>query len=136
MHRRFHMEVHLAAPVGHTSRVARALPLYAALRALGRSGVVELVERSCAHARLLARLLAADPAIEVVNEVVLNQVLLRVADAELVARRVQREGVCWLGTTTWNGQQLLRASVCNWSTREDDIRQSAAAIRRATRPFG
>jgi glutamate/tyrosine decarboxylase-like PLP-dependent enzyme len=112
------------------SRRARALPVYAALRSLGRSGVAELVERCCALARLAASELSRCPSIEVLNDVVLNQVLLRVhgADAAAVIERVQRDGTCWLSGTSWRGEPAIRFSVSNWSTAEGDIRRSAAAI--------
>jgi glutamate/tyrosine decarboxylase-like PLP-dependent enzyme len=110
------------------SRRARALPVYAALRSLGRHGLAELVDRCCALARLAAAELARCPSVEVLNEVVLNQVLLRVPDADGVIGRVQRDGTCWVGGTTWRGAPAIRFSVSNWSTTEDDIRRSVAAI--------
>jgi glutamate/tyrosine decarboxylase-like PLP-dependent enzyme len=112
------------------SRRARALPVYAALRSLGRHGVAELVERCCALARLAASELSRCPSVEVLNDVVLNQVLLRVrgADTAAVIERVQRDGTCWLGGTSWRGEPAIRFSVSNWSTTEGDIRRAAAAI--------
>ena len=121
------------------SRRARGFPVYAALRSLGRRGVAEMVERCCAHARLFAELLSAAPGVRVMNEVVLNQVLVRFepqsstpeqGDAwtrEVIAR-VQRDGTCWLSGTVWHGRALMRISVCNWSTTTEDVRRSAAAI--------
>ncbi len=116
--------------VPENSRRARAVPIYAALRALGRRGVADLVERSCARARRLAEKLASDRSVEVLNDVVLNQVLFRAVDrdAARVAQHVQRDGTCWIGTSVWRGREVLRASVCNWSTSEEDIDRSAAAI--------
>jgi glutamate/tyrosine decarboxylase-like PLP-dependent enzyme len=111
--------------VPEASRRARAIPLYAALRTLGRQGVAELVERCCGHAHLMATLLR-DGGADVLNEVVLNQVLVA-GSAEQLAR-VQADGTCWLGGTTWHGQHALRVSVSNWSTTEDDIRRTADAI--------
>jgi glutamate/tyrosine decarboxylase-like PLP-dependent enzyme len=115
------------------SRRARALPVYAALRSLGRRGVAELVERCCALARLAAAELAVGGAVELLNDVVLNQVLFRVPGARpaAVIERVQHDGTCWLGGTSWLGEPAIRFSVSSWSTTEDDIRQSAAAIRAA-----
>jgi glutamate/tyrosine decarboxylase-like PLP-dependent enzyme len=109
------------------SRRARGFTVYAALRELGRSGLADLVERSCAHARLMASLLA-DGGLEVLNEVVLNQVLVRCPEAVIGA--VQQEGTCWMSGTTWAGESAMRISICNWRTTEDDIRRSAAAILR------
>jgi glutamate/tyrosine decarboxylase-like PLP-dependent enzyme len=108
------------------------VPLYAALRSLGSQGVAGLVDRCCARARLAAAELSACPGVEILNDVVLNQVLFRVpGDTAAVIAAVQREGTCWLGGTTWRGSPAIRFSVSNWSTTEDDIRRSAAAIRKA-----
>ncbi|HTO99281.1 MAG TPA: aminotransferase class V-fold PLP-dependent enzyme [Myxococcales bacterium] len=121
------------------SRRARGFTVYAALRSLGRAGLAALVERCCAHARLFAEILSAAPGVRVVNEVVLNQVLVRFDPPsgspeegdtwtrEVIAR-VQREGTCWLSGTAWRGRALMRISVCNWSTTADDVRRSCAAI--------
>ena len=117
--------------VPESSRRARGFATWAALRALGRSGVADLVDRCCALARRCAASLDAIDGVEVVNEVVLNQVLARVGDAALtdeVERRVQQGGTSWLGATTWRGERLLRISVSNWSTTEHDIDRTVAAI--------
>ena len=121
------------------SRRARGFAVYAALRSLGRSGIAELVERGCEHARLFAELLSAAPGVRVMNEVVLNQVLVRFelpgqtpeqgdAWTREVIKRIQAEGTCWLSGTVWHGRALMRISVCNWSTTTEDVRRSAAAI--------
>jgi glutamate/tyrosine decarboxylase-like PLP-dependent enzyme len=112
------------------SRRARALPVYAALRSLGRRGVAGLVEQCCRLARQAAAELASCANVEILNDVVLNQVLLRVhgADTAAVIDRVQRDGTCWIGGTTWGGEPAIRLSVSNWSTTENDIRRSVAAI--------
>ncbi len=121
------------------SRRARGFAVYAALRSLGRVGIAALVERCCEHARLFAELLSALPGVRVVNEVVLNQVLVRFErpgatseeddrwTREVIAR-VQRDGTCWLSGTVWRGRALMRISVCNWSTTTEDVRRSAEAI--------
>ncbi|MDF2435565.1 MAG: hypothetical protein JWP44_5198, partial [Mucilaginibacter sp.] len=111
--------------VPEASRRGRAIPLYAALRSLGRRGVADLVERCCAHATLMAGLLE-EGGLEVLNEVVLNQVLVAGSPEHLA--RIQADGTCWLGGTTWRGRHALRVSVSNWSTTEDDVRRSARAI--------
>jgi glutamate/tyrosine decarboxylase-like PLP-dependent enzyme len=118
------------------SRRARGFPVWAALRSLGRSGVAELVERCCGHARRFADALAAADGVEVLNEVVLNQVLVRFADpggdhdgrTREVIRRVQADGTLWLGGTAWQGMAAMRISVSNWSTTTDDVDRSVAAI--------
>ncbi|HEV2921498.1 MAG TPA: aminotransferase class V-fold PLP-dependent enzyme, partial [Actinomycetota bacterium] len=118
------------------SRRARGFPVWAALRSLGRSGVAELVERCCGHARRFADALAAADGVEVLNEVVLNQVLVRFPDpggdhdgrTREVIRRVQADGTLWLGGTIWQGMAAMRISVSNWSTTTDDVDRSVAAI--------
>jgi glutamate/tyrosine decarboxylase-like PLP-dependent enzyme len=111
--------------VPEASRRARVMPVYAALRSLGRRGVAELVERCCTQATLMAGLLH-DGGMEVINDVVLNQVLAA-SNPEHIAR-IQADGTCWLGGTTWRGRQALRVSFSNWSTTDDDVRRSARAI--------
>lgn len=117
------------------SRRARGFAVYAAIRSLGRSGIAELVERSCAHARRFAELLEAGGA-SILNEVVLNQVLVRFVDGETtreVIRRVQEDGTCWLSGTDWQGEHALRISVSNWRTTDEDVERSAGAILAAAR---
>ena len=117
-----------------SSRRARGFATWAALRSLGRSGVAGIVDRCCRMAERFAERLDALDGFEVANDVVLNQVLVRVGDEELtglVERRVQEDGTCWLGATTWRGERLLRISVSNWSTGEADVDASVEAIRRA-----
>jgi glutamate/tyrosine decarboxylase-like PLP-dependent enzyme len=116
-----------------SSRRARGFAVWAALRQLGRDGVAELVERNCRLARRFAESLTAGGA-EVANDVVLNQVLVGFgADdrTDRVIDRVQRDGTCWLGGTTWGGRRLMRISVSSWSTTEADVDRSVAAILRA-----
>ena len=123
--------------VPEASRRARGFVLYATLRTLGREGVAEIIERCCRHALTIRDGLIAEPGIEVLNEVVLNQVLVRFsasdpdrADArtEAVITRIQRDGVCWVGGTIWKGRSAMRISVVNWSTADDDIRRSIHSI--------
>ena len=126
------------------SRRARGFPVWAALRSLGRSGVAELVERCCGHARRFAELLGAAEGVEILNEVVLNQVLVRFPDpggdsdgrTREVIRRVQEDGTLWLGGTTWHDMAAMRISVSNWSTTDDDVDRSAAAILAAAQAAG
>jgi glutamate/tyrosine decarboxylase-like PLP-dependent enzyme len=112
------------------SRRARGFAVWAALRSLGRTGVVALVDRCCAMAMRFADHLATEPGITIHNEVVLNQVLVGFdgIDARAVAAGVQRDGTCWLGGTTWRGRSLLRISVSNWQTDADDVDRSVEAI--------
>jgi glutamate/tyrosine decarboxylase-like PLP-dependent enzyme len=134
--------------VAESSRRARGFPIYAALRELGRDGLAAMIERCCALARRMADGLRGAPGVTILNDVVLNQVLVRFAppvagdgasapdgaaiDAftrEVIAA-VQADGTCWLGGTTWHGLAAMRISVSNWSTTEDDADVSVAAIRR------
>lgn len=123
-----------------SSRRARILPLYATLMSLGRDGVASLVERCCALAARFSDRLRRDARVQILNNVVLNQVLVRFkpqggGDADVTTRdvvaRVQQDGTCWLGGTTWRGLGAMRISVCNWSTTESDVDRSAEAILRA-----
>jgi glutamate/tyrosine decarboxylase-like PLP-dependent enzyme len=124
-----------------SSRRARGFPVYAAIRSLGRSGVAELVERCCAHARRFGEVLGANPNIEVLNDVVLNQVLVRFLDeagdhdarTRAVIGAIQDDGTCWLGGTTWRGIGAMRISVCNWATTSEDVERSLEAILRSAR---
>ena len=129
--------------VPESSRRARGFAILAALRSLGRAGVVDLIERDCAHARRMAERLAAGAGVRILNDVVLNQVLVRFdgppADSDgslgdartrAVIAAVQRDGTCWLGGTIWHGQAAMRVSVSGWQTTEADIDTSAAAILR------
>jgi glutamate/tyrosine decarboxylase-like PLP-dependent enzyme len=119
------------------SRRARGIPVYATLRTLGRDGIADLVDRCCGLASSMASLLAASPGVRVLNDVVLNQVLVRFAEDDGITRAVvegvQREGTCWLSGTNWHGVAAMRISVSNWSTTEDDARRSVAAILRVFR---
>ena len=120
--------------VPESSRRARAFPTWAALRSLGRSGVTDLVDRTCSLARRFAEGLARLAGVQVVNDVVLNQVLVRVGDERVtnnMERWLHNDGTLWLGATTWRGERLLRISVSNWSTTEADIDRCIDAISRA-----
>ena len=131
--------------VPEASRRARGFAVYAALRNLGRNGVADLVERCCRLARRMADRLAAASDVKILNDVVLNQALARFAPgngeqadaftAEVI-RRVQQDGTCWVGGTSWHGMHAMRISVCNWSTTEADIDISADAILRCAEAAG
>jgi glutamate/tyrosine decarboxylase-like PLP-dependent enzyme len=125
--------------VPDSSRRARGFTVWAALRSLGRAGVRELVERCCSLAQRMAGRLCEEPGVELLNEVVLNQVLVRFFrrdgdDSEAITRkviqRVQEDGTCWLGGTRWRGRTAARISISNWCTVEADIDRSADAILR------
>ncbi len=126
------------------SRRARGVPACAAIATLGRSGIAAIVDRCCAHARRFAEALAAEPDVIVLNDVVLNQVLVRVlapggsedahdARTRAVIAAVQQDGTCWVGGSTWRGKAVMRISVSDHATTADDVERSLDAIRRAAR---
>jgi glutamate/tyrosine decarboxylase-like PLP-dependent enzyme len=134
--------------VAESSRRARGFPIYAALRSLGREGLRGMVDHCCTLARRMAYALRGAPGVTILNDVVLNQVLVRFSPpsgGDTAAERdpatiddftrrviaaVQADGTCWLGGTTWHGMAAMRISVSNWSTTEADADLSVAAIRR------
>lgn len=116
-----------------SSRRARGFALYAAIRSLGREGIAALVERCCALARRIADRLRDADGVEILNDVVLNQVLVRFGDDERtrgVIEAVQADGTAWTGGTTWHGMAAMRISVSNWSTTEADADRTTDAILR------
>ncbi len=114
------------------SRRARGFPIYAAIRALGRDGIAGMIERCCDHAARFAELLGAESDVEILNDVVLNQVLVRFGNDDELTRAtvaaVQEDGICWLSGTVWQGKAAMRISVSSWRTTEDDVERSAGAI--------
>jgi glutamate/tyrosine decarboxylase-like PLP-dependent enzyme len=118
--------------VPESSRRARAVPVYAAIRSLGRAGIAEMIDRNCAQARRIAKQLTDIPGAAVLNDVVLNQVLVRLPGGDDANRAavaaIQRDGTCWLGGTTWNGEYVVRVSISNWATTDADVDRSATAI--------
>jgi glutamate/tyrosine decarboxylase-like PLP-dependent enzyme len=120
--------------VPELSRRARGVPVWAALRSLGRSGTIALVERLAAHARTLAEGLALMPDVEVLNDVVFTQVCVSFGDDERtreVTRNLLADGIAWMSGSRWQGRDVLRISVSNWSTDAEDIEVSLAAVERA-----
>jgi glutamate/tyrosine decarboxylase-like PLP-dependent enzyme len=113
-----------------SSQRARGVEVWAALASLGRDGVAELVAKSCRQARRFAAGMEA-AGFEVLTDVVLNQVLVSFGSAErtdAVIAAVQEDGTCWCGPTTWQGRRAMRVSVSGWSTTDDDIDKSIAAV--------
>ncbi len=113
-----------------SSRRARGIELWAALRSLGRAGMAELVERTCRHARRFAEALRQE-GFAILNDVVINQVLVDFGDAAAtndVIRRVQEDGTCWCGGTVWQGRTAMRISVSSWVTSNEDVEESIRAI--------
>jgi glutamate/tyrosine decarboxylase-like PLP-dependent enzyme len=123
--------------VPESSRRGRVIPLYALCRALGREGIRRMVLRNCTLAQRMAAALRRERGVQILNDVVLNQVLVRFGDSDDTTRaviaRVQADGTCWAGGARWQGRDVMRISVSNWSTTDADIDQSAEAILRALR---
>jgi glutamate/tyrosine decarboxylase-like PLP-dependent enzyme len=125
-------------PMDHTpesSRRARGIEVWAALRSLGRAGLRDLVERTCRHASRFAEGLRR-AGFEILNDVVLNQVLVSFGPPErtrLVVAALQKEGTCWCGGTEWQGRAAMRISVSSWATTDADVERSLDAMIRVAR---
>jgi glutamate/tyrosine decarboxylase-like PLP-dependent enzyme len=120
------------------SQRPRQIEIWAAMRTLGRQGLAELVVRNCDHARVLASKVQ-EAGLDVLNEVVLNQVLVRAASDQMTLSlidAVQADGTCWCGPTIWRGRPAMRVSVSGWATTNDDVERSAAAITKAAEQLG
>ena len=125
--------------VPEISRRGRAFPVWAVLRALGRSGVEELVDRLCRHARRFADEIAAIPGAEVLNVVDFTQVCVSFgsdARTEAVVRAMLEDGTAWMTGSRWQGRSVLRISVSSWATTDDDVRRSMDALRRSAASVG
>jgi glutamate/tyrosine decarboxylase-like PLP-dependent enzyme len=126
------------------SRRGRAFPVYAAMRALGRAGIADIVERCCAHAARLVAGIGALRGAEVVAAPTINQGLVRFLSpdgnhdrhTDEVIRRIQSRGVAWFGSATWRGLRVMRVSVCNWRTTEDDVDRTIISVREALASHG
>jgi glutamate/tyrosine decarboxylase-like PLP-dependent enzyme len=136
-------ERHPADYVPELSRRARGFATWAMIKSLGRAGIAEMVSRHCAQARRMAECVAAEPGVDVLNDVVLNQVAialgtdLDVAQADALTQRtiarIQKEGVCFVGGAHWRGRQIVRVSVISANTTDADVDASAEAILSAWR---
>ena len=119
------------------SRRARGIPIYAALRTLGRNGVAELVERCCDLTRDLVLKIGELPGVEVLATPIINQGLLRFLDpagnhderTDQVINRINESGEAWFGPTTWNGMRVMRVSLSNFRTTREDIERAVAAVK-------
>jgi glutamate/tyrosine decarboxylase-like PLP-dependent enzyme len=121
-----------------SSRRARGVELWAALKSMGREGLCSLIERTCAYAQRFAEGFRK-VGFEVLNDVVINQVLVSFGSAEAtqkVIRAVQENGTCWCGGTVWQGKSAMRVSVSSWATTEADVELSLEAILRIARESG
>jgi glutamate/tyrosine decarboxylase-like PLP-dependent enzyme len=120
--------------VPESSRRARALPVWAVLRSLGRSGVTSLIDGLCANAALFSSGVASLDGARVANDVVFTQVCATFGSdsrTEEVTRRLLADGTAWMSGSRWRGESVLRISVSNWSTTADDVKRSLAALRKA-----
>ncbi len=120
--------------VPELSRRGRAIPVWAVLRCLGRGGVAQLVDRLCGHAAAFAEQLRTIPGVAVLNDLVYTQVSLTFgsdARTEEVGRRLLNEGTTSMTGSTWRGHKVLRVSVSDWSTTQEDVARSMSSVRRA-----
>jgi glutamate/tyrosine decarboxylase-like PLP-dependent enzyme len=127
--------------VPELSRRARGFATWAIIKHLGRSGIAEMIERHCRTARLIAERLVAEPGIRILNDVVLNQVIVRFGSEEAPERgdrltrdtiiRIQADGKCFAGGAMWRGRQVMRLSVIGWEIDEAEGERSADAIIKA-----
>ena len=126
--------------VPEASRRARGLATWAAIRSLGRQGVDDMVAGCCSMAKLFAASLAEEQGIEILNEVVINQVLVRFGDSDThthaVIQAAQQEGTCWAGGSIWQGKAVMRISVSNWSTRKSDVECSVDVMVKLHKSLG
>ena len=116
--------------VPEMSRRARGFEIWAALRSLGKSGLGHLIERCCRFAVRFAKGLESS-GYKVLNDVILNQVLVKFGDAEQtrqVIEKIQADGTCWCGETRWQGHVAMRISVSSWATTQNDVDKSLKAI--------
>jgi glutamate/tyrosine decarboxylase-like PLP-dependent enzyme len=120
--------------VPELSRRARGVPVWAALRSLGRAGVADLVDRLARHAQALAHGIAAIDGARVVNDVNYTQICASFGDdnrTRAVTAQLIADGTIWMSGSRWRDQDVLRVSVSNWSTDEEDVSRSLDALRRA-----
>ncbi len=125
--------------VPELSRRGRALPVWAVLRALGRRGVADLVDRMVEHAAHFAAGIEAIEGAEVLNDVVFTQVCAAFGEDERtleVVRRMLADGTAWTSGSVWRGRAILRISVSNWATTSDDVERTLAALRTAVAESG
>lgn len=112
------------------SKRARAIELWATLKYLGKSGIDEMVTQFHLLAKDMAQKLSAK-GFEVVNEVVFNQVLVRLekeTQTKALLTHLQNSGTIWLGGTTWEDKAAIRISICSWKTTIQDVDRAVAAF--------
>jgi len=125
--------------VPEISRRARAFPVWALLRAVGRNGVSGLVDRLCSHASAFAAGLTSLPGAQVLNDVVFTQVCASFGSDDRTRRVVEAmlaDGTAWMTGSVWQGRAILRISVSNWSTTDGDVSRSLEALTRVVAAIG
>lgn len=116
------------------SRRARIIELWATMKYLGRQGIEELVFHQHQRAKQFAALLQQEKGFEVLNEVVFNQVMVKCATDDItdkVIKNIQEMRACWVGGSSWDGQRIIRISVCSWATTEQDVLRSVESFKKA-----
>jgi glutamate/tyrosine decarboxylase-like PLP-dependent enzyme len=129
--------------VPELSRRARGFATWAMIKHLGRDGVAAMVAHHCRLARRIADGLASEPGLRVLNEVVLNQVLVRfgaddppeVGDTltRRTIERIQADGTCFMGGARWQSQWVMRVSVTSGATTDEDVDRTIEAVCQAWR---
>ncbi|MER5640096.1 pyridoxal-dependent decarboxylase [Kitasatospora sp. NPDC002227] len=126
--------VHLTPENSHR---LRALAAWFTLRAYGRAGHREIVERCVAGARALGEAVTAIEGLRLLAPVRLNVVCFTLAadptPERLAALAAELAPEAFLTPTRYAGQPALRAAFSNWRTTEADVRRTAAALERAVR---
>ena len=127
--------------VPELSRRARGFATWAVIKHLGRDGIAKMVSRHCEVATVMADILRAEPGIAIINDVTLNQIILRFGSDEAAdlgdqltretIARIQADGECFAGGAIWRARQVMRLSVIGWETDVKEGKRSAAAITRA-----
>jgi glutamate/tyrosine decarboxylase-like PLP-dependent enzyme len=124
--------------VPELSRRARGFATWAIIKHLGRRGVADIIERNCSAARLMAERLGRERGIAVLNSVTLNQIILRFGEGLIpdeadvltgkVIAAIHQDGVIFAGGAKWRGRQVMRLSVANYQTNDDEAITAVGAI--------
>ncbi|MEV5071984.1 aspartate aminotransferase family protein [Microbacterium sp. LMI12-1-1.1] len=121
------------------SRRARGVPVWAALRSLGRDGVVALIDGLADAAATLAAGFGEIPGLEVLNDVVFTQVSLAAPDDAMTAALgewLRDEGTVWASSSVWRGRTVVRFAVSNHGTDAEAVRRTVDAVARGAAALG
>ena len=116
------------------SRRSRIIELWATLKYLGKNGIDELILGMHQRARQFANLIGESSDFVVLNKVVFNQVIVKCEtddQTERVIQEIQRLRECWVGGSTWEGEKVIRVSICSWTTTQEDIIRSVNSFKKA-----